>query len=163
MKTKRLFIFLVLALCIVFAVRWSRANPVHETSDKDDLAIQEFESLENYLNDTHQTNALRQLDDILVNERAMQADVDLSRTVTILQALRDGKTNEVLRFLEIRLDAGIGDFGSQYRGLPVAYQKQISLKPLQRAWAYRLEYPSTERDAVWAEDMTNAFQILQGK
>ena len=161
MKTERIFTFIVLALCIaLLAARGSRANPAHETSGNDDLYIQELDSLENFLNDTGQTNALRQLNHILAHNRAMQDDVDLSLTVTILQGLRDGKTNEMVRFFENQLDAKVAVFGSEYRALPIAYQKQISLKPLQRARDYQVKFPSKKPDPVWGADMTNAFQIL---
>jgi hypothetical protein len=164
LKLPRYYTFIVLALCIAFfAARGSRANPVHETSGKDDLYIQELDSLQNYLNDTGQTNALRQLNHILAHNRAMQDDVDLSMTVTILQGLRDGKTNEMLRFFENRLDARVAVFGSEYHALPIAYQKQMNLKPLQRAWDYRAKFPLMKPDPVWGVDMTNAFQILDGK
>ncbi len=161
MKTARILTVITLAFCFGFiAVRWSQAKPVLESSDKDDVYIQELESLENYLQDTGQTNALKQLNHVLAYNRTMQAAVDLSFTVEVLHGLRDGKTNEMLKFFEHHLDADVSVFGSEYRGLPVSLQKQMNLKPLQRARDYRPKYPVANHDPAWSEDVTNAFEIL---
>jgi hypothetical protein len=161
MKLERTITLVCLTFCIGFiAIRWSQAKPMRETSDRDDIHIQEFLSLENYLHDTRQTNALKQLNDILADDRAMNDAVDLSFTVEVLQSLRDGKTNELLKFFEHHLDADVCVFGSEYRVLPVSFQKQMNLKSLQRARDYRSKYPVTNPDPVRAEEVTNAFKIL---
>jgi hypothetical protein len=167
MKTTRLFILLIVALCIgFFAARWSEAQTANNTSAKklttsDDVDIQELESLENYLNDTHQTNALKQLNDILSDNRAWDRAADMSVTVGILRGLRNGKTDEVLNFLENHLDSNISVFASEYRTLPISFQKQMNLKSLQAAYDYRTKFPFKSSNE-YAENVTNAFKILSG-
>src|SRR5664279_2624532 len=101
MKTSRTFVFITIALCIGFlAAKWSQAQPTAKTSNREsttntDLAFHELESLFSYLQDTKQTNALQQINDYLFSSAALQKSADLSETVTILQYLRDGRTNEV--------------------------------------------------------------------
>jgi len=169
MKTIAISIGIVAAFCLGFIVaRWPRAESDvkisgAEVTTNDDIAFQEYESLVYYLQDTKQTNALKELNDFLNDERVLRLDADLSVTVAILQGLRDGKTNATLRFLENRLDTQIGLFGSEYSGLPVVLQKQMSLKPLQRARDYRIEFPFKSSDKASEEDVTNAFQVLNDK
>ena len=164
MKTGYLIIALGFALCAgCSTARQSQVKAPSEISDKDGIYIQELSSLENYLHDTKQTKALNQLNHILAHNRAMQEDVELARTVAILNALRECKTNEMLQFFEGDLDAVIGGFGSEYRALPTAYQKQINLKPLREAQDYRVKFPLKRPDPIWAVGMTNAFEILNGK
>src|SRR6185312_12770029 len=122
MKTTYTFSFVAIALCIgFFAAHWSQAQSTNASVTKpttnDDIYIQELESLENYLNDSKQTNALKQLNHILSYDRAMQQAYDMAITVSILQGLREGKTNEVLGHLENHLDMNICVFASEYRTL----------------------------------------------
>ena len=167
MKTARTFILLATTLCIGFlAARWSEAQSVNSMSIKkstitDGVDTQELESLENYLHDTKQTNALKQLNDILSANRAWERAADMSLTGSILQGLRNGKTNEVLNFLENHLDMNISVFGSEYRTLPVALKKEMSLKSLQDAQNYRSKFPFKSSDA-YSESVANAFKILNG-
>jgi hypothetical protein len=165
MKTTQTICLLAIALCIgFFAARWSQAQSTTNTSvskptTDDDAYMQEFLSLENYLNDSKQTNALKQLNDILSHNRAMERAVDMAITVPILQGLREGKTNEVLGFLENHLDMNICVFASEYRTLPALLKRQMSLKPLQAAQNYRVKFPF-QSSKVYSEDITNAFKIL---
>jgi len=164
MKIARMIVILSLAFFFGFlVVRWSQAKPIRATPVGNDVYIQELESLENYLHDTGQTNALKQLFDVLADDRTSEDGVDLALTVAVLQGLRDGKTNEMLKFFEHHLDAQISVFASEYRDLPGPLQKQMSLKPLQSAKDYRSKYPVTNPYPVWAEGVTNAFKLPEAK
>jgi hypothetical protein len=162
MKTARAFTLLVIALLVGFlAARWSQAKPVGGTSDQRDINIAELVSLENYLQDSKQTNALKQLNDILADNRAWHDSADLAVTVSILQGLREGQTNQVLKFLENHLVTEICVFGSEYRALPLSLQKQMNLKSLQRARDYCGKFPFKNSGRYYDTDVTNAFKILE--
>lgn len=169
MKTAQTFALLGLALGIGFlAARWSQAEPAAKPSSQqsatnDDLAFAGYMSLVNYLHDTKQTNALNQLNDFLSNSRALQHVANVSVTVSILKGLRNGRTNQALRFLEWHLDMEIAQFGSEYSTLPASIQKQMDLRALQRAREYRASFPFTNPDPNLAEDASNTFTILDEK
>ena len=169
MKTAHTFALLGLALGIGFlAARWSEAEPAAKPSSQklttnDDIAVKEFESLVNYLQDTKQTNALKQLNDFLADSRASQHAANVSVTVSILKGLRNGRTNQALQFLEWHLDMEIAQFGSEYSTLPASIQKQMDLRSLQRARDYRAQFPFLNPDPNLAEDASNTFTILDEK
>jgi hypothetical protein len=173
MKTAHTFALLGLALGIGFlAARWSQAEPAARTSSQkltandatnDDIAYEEYVSLVNYLQDTKQTNALKQLTDFLADARALQHAANVSVAVSILKGLRSGRTNQALQFLEWHLDMEIAMFGSEYNTLPASIQKQTDLRALQRARDYRARFPFTNPDPNLAEDASNTFTILDKK
>ena len=169
MKAAGIFVGIALAFGIGFLVaQRSHVHPnimasAKEVATNDDIALQEYESFVDYLDDTKQTNALKELNDFLNDERASQHDADLAVTVTVLEALREGKTNAILRFFENRLDTQIGLFGSEYSVLPTALQRQMNLKPLQQARDYRAKFPSTNPDFFSRQAVTNAFKLLDHK
>jgi hypothetical protein len=169
MKTAFTFTLLGMALCIGFlAARWSEAEPAGKTPSQelttnDDLAVKEYESLVNYLSDTKQTNALKQLNDCLSDSRALQHAANVSVTLSILKGLRNGRTNQTLQFLEWHLDMEIAMFGSEYDNLPASIQKQMDLRALQRARDYRARFPFMNPDPNLAEDASNTFTILDRK
>jgi hypothetical protein len=166
MKTAFTFTLLGLALGIGFlAARWSQAEPAAKTSSQrlttnDDIAFEEYKSLVNYLRDTKQTNALKQLNDFLADSRAEQHAANVSVTVSILKGLRNGRTSQALQFLEWHLDMEIAQFGSEYSTLPASIQKQMDLRSLQRARDYRAQFPFQNPDPNLAEDASNTFTIL---
>jgi len=163
MKTTRTFTLFAAALFVGFIVaRWTEAQPATaKPTAIEDIDVQELESLENYLYDTHQTNAVKQLNDILSDNRTWNRAVEMSITVRILRGLRNGKTDEVLNFLENHLDSDISFFALEYRALPIAFQKQMNMKSLQAAYDYRTKFPFKSSNE-YAEDVTNAFKILNG-
>ncbi len=169
MKTAFTFALLGLALGIGFlAARWSQAEPATRVSGQkltanDDIAFEGYVSLVNYLRDTKQTNALKQLNDFLSDSRALQHAANVSVTVSILKGLRKGRTNQALQFLEWHLDMEIAQFGSEYSTLPASIQKQMDLRALQRARDYRAQFPFLNPDPNLAEDASNSFTILDEK
>lgn len=168
MKKTQTISLLAIALCIgFFAARWSQAQSTTNSSvtkpiTNDDVYIQELESLENYLNDGKQTNALNQFFHIMAHDRAMERAVDMTITVSILRGFREGKTNEVLGFLENHLDMNICVFASEYRTLPAPLKNQMNLKSLQAAQNYRVKFPFKSSE-IYSEGVTNAFKILDEK
>jgi hypothetical protein len=169
MKAIGIFIGIAIAFCLGFLVaRWPQVQPDAkpfgtELTTNDDIAIQEYESLVYHLQESNQTNALKELNDFLNDQRALQDDADLSKTVAILQGMRGGKTNIMLSYFENHLDMQIGLFASEYRGLPMALQKQINLNPLQRARDYRTKFPFKSSNQFFEEEVTNAFKVLNDK
>ena len=129
----------------------------------DSIASQQLESLVSYLQDTKQTNALKQLNDALIYSDALRVSINLATTVSILQGLRDGQTNEVFKLLESHLDGEVTDFNFCYNDLPAPIQRQMSLVSLQRARDYRAKFPFKHTDQNIDERVANAFKILDEK
>jgi hypothetical protein len=165
MKTIYLLILFTIALCAGFFIgRWSR-TPMDDTSpdtisETNDVALEEYESLMAYLHHTKQKNALKELDQFMFNHRTLQENVELAETVRVLNGLRDGQTNNMVKYYEGHLDAEAVLFSDEYSALPARLQKQISLKPLRAALEYRTKYPFNDVDPFWAGKITNAFKIL---
>jgi len=168
MKIAGILVVVAAAFGIGFLVAKSEVSPDvkafdFKTATNDDVSLQIYESLVYHLSDTKQTNALRDLNVFLDDQRTRQDGADLAVTVAVLQALRDGKTNEMFRYFEDHLDSQVGLFGSGYSLLPVALQKQQSLKPLRQARDYRTKFPHENTNRISREAVTNAFEILDDR
>jgi hypothetical protein len=169
MKTSRTISLVAIALCIGFlAARWSQAQPAAKTptrqsSTNDDIAFHELESLFSYLEDTKQTNVIQQINDVFHSSLLSQKSVDLKLTVTILQYLRDGRTNEVFEFLEGHMNSDITFFGVTYSALPLRLREQPALKVLRAARDYRAKFPFKDPNQKVDEQVAKVFKILDEK
>lgn len=122
-------------------------------------ALQQFNSLVSYLQDTKQTNILQRFKDYSNASMACQQYSDIAVNLTVLKSLREGRTNQAYKLLEGNLDADIVGFSTTYRQLPASLRNQTSLKVLKMARNYRARY-SSDLDPKPVED---AFKILDNK
>jgi len=165
MKNKFIFLFIVIAFCVGFlAARWSQPQPADMKSGieqtTNEVALQQLASLITYLQDTKQTNALKNLNNATFYSEALHHYGDLMITASILKIWREGQTNELSTFLEDHLDAEIVEFGYFYSDLPAPVREQMSLKGLKFARDYRAKYPFKSDNQNYDEEVSNTFKIL---
>jgi hypothetical protein len=169
MKKSRAVALIVAALITGFvAARWCAAQPSNQPSSKepenyDFGAMQQLESFMSYLQDTKQTNTLQQFSDYLNASLTLRQSADLGMTLTILQRLRDGRTNQAYELLEGNLDAHIVGFATSYRELPASRRNQGSLKVLRSAKEYRAKHPPKNHSPIREGAVTDAFKLLDEK
>jgi hypothetical protein len=167
MKTSSALAFGLVALAIgFFAARWSTAQTANrpstqESSSYDFGALQQYESFISYLQDTKQTNILKRFNDYSNASLTLQHDSDLGMTLMILKALREGRTNQVYKLLETRVDADIVGFAASYSQLPASLQRAGSLDVLRLARDYRAKHSYSLHLQVEDDAVAGAFKILK--
>ena len=168
MKTTRASLLAAAALVAGFLIaRWGAAQPPNQPVSKEQQnydcgALQKFESLVIYLQDTKQTNILKRFNDCCNASIASRNCADLGMTAAILQRLRAGRTNEAYEMLEGRLDSDVISFAASYRELPKPLQEQGSLKVLGYVKDYRAKFPFKVGDRNVDDGVADAFKILDG-
>lgn len=168
MKTLRAIALAMAALAIGFlAARWCTAQPSNHVPAKapdryDFGAMQQLVSFLSYLKDTGQTNTLQRFNDYMNASLASRHNADLGIILSVLQRLRDGRTNEAYGLLEVQLDGNIVGLVASYRNLPASARGPADLKILGEAKDYRAKYPFKHQYPNMDEEMADAFKILDG-
>jgi hypothetical protein len=169
MKKSHALGLLMLALITgLFVANWSVAQsggrPSSKTGDTDDaFGLHELESFVSYLQDTKQTNTLSRFNDYSNARIASEASAQMGVTAAILLRLQDGRTNEAIRLLEMRLTGDAVGFAASYRELPASVRERVSLIPLQHARDYCSKYNVKESHPDLDQIVSNAFALLDQK
>ncbi|HEY5041267.1 MAG TPA: hypothetical protein VIK53_04635 [Verrucomicrobiae bacterium] len=156
--------FLILAITVGFLAGCWSAKPTDQSLNKSTVVGQtnslddDLFALFNNLQTTKQTNNLKLLNNYLFESLALHDSADISMTAQILQALREGRTNELINVLEGNLNSAIMAFGSDYRNVDRSKRDKGELKSLQFAYNYRTKFPHD--DPKWESRITNAFKLL---
>jgi hypothetical protein len=159
-KFKNIF-FLILIVGLGFLVAHlsvAQSSNKSSVASQNNLPEDDLQLLMDKLETTGQTNNLKLLFHGLDESRALTEAADISIVTAVLQGLRDGKTNEVINYLEGHLNTEIMSFGFDYGSLNDLERKQISLKSLQGAQDYRNKFP--HYDPEFEKDVTNAFRFF---
>jgi hypothetical protein len=166
MKKSRAFALAAATLVIGFLVaRWCAAQSTPEQASEERTngdfgAMDQLASFVSYLQETGQTNTLERFNRYSNSSLALHQYSDLGVTLAVLQRLRDGRTDQACRLLEISLDGDIVGFATSYRQLPASLQEQGSLAVLARARDYRAKYPSDTQSQIISNGIADAFKIL---
>ena len=156
MIISRTVVLTVVALVIGFlAARWSFAQPAElppQTKNQTQTTTYWFHQLESfvcYLNDTKQTNTLQRFNDYSNVSIVSRSSADLGVKLHILYALRSGRTNEVIRLLELQMTSDVVGFAAGYRELPAPIREKVGLTEFREARDYCHSYSvSSERSVV---------------
>lgn len=164
MKTSRTIALTVAALAIgFFAAQWCSAQPSKQSTNYDFGALQQLESFVTYLEETKQTNTLHRFETYLNATMASQQYAFLGLNLSVLERLRDGRTNSAYELLEGQLDSEIISFVSVYNKLPTSLKCQGSLKILGYAKDYRAKYPFKHRYPDVDKGVADAFKVIDAK
>lgn len=165
-RVTRLSACLALALIgALLCVRWSAAQTAGKPARKPNvpdpnLAFEQLVGFVNHLQNTGQTNALRLFDDYSHAFLAQQHSAQLDTTAWTLLRLREGRTNEVIRMLELQLTSEAISFVTSFRNLPGPLREKLSLTPLGHARDYCSQYHVKSTNAEIAQIEANAFALL---
>ena len=168
-RATRLSACLALALIAAFVcARWSVAQtagkpPSQQKAAQSNVAMDQLVAFVTHLQVTGQTNTQRLFDDYLRASLAQQHSADLGVTAWILLRLREGRTNEAIRLLEMRLRSDAVGFADSYRKLPSPLREQFSLTPLGHARDYCKQYQLKSNDAEIAQMEASVFGLLEEK
>ncbi len=87
---------------------------------------------------------------------------DIGYNLAILRSLREGRTNQAINLLELRLDGDIVALHASYGELAPALRQRVTLKGLQQAREYYSQYPR-KRVAEVDQAVSRAFLLLDEK
>jgi hypothetical protein len=170
MKTTRRLVLIAFALSIGFlAAHWSPAQSSNRPASKGPItgannpAIEQLNALVSYLEANKQTNALKLFYDYSNASLALQHSADIGATLHTLMALREGRTNDAMELLEVKLDHDINDFAGSFKELPEEQREWLGLHALTDARWYRNKYPHKHRFQDVDEGVADAFKILDDK
>jgi hypothetical protein len=163
MKTKHV-IAIGLIVAIGFAVaRWSSAqtnsSAKRAITGDNNPAMDRLVALVSYLDAKHDTNGLNLFNEYAYASIALNHSAEMGTKLHVLKELREGKTNDAIRLLEITLDGDIVGFAFSYKELPQSQKEWLSLIPLSDAQSYREKFPSKDEYGV----VKKAFEVLDEK
>ncbi len=161
MKTSRNLIQIGMVSVISIALTWlcvgqtpaSTKKPITGDSNP---ALNRLNALVSYLQANNQTNALNLFNEYSSCSFALQNSAEMGATLHILMALREGRTNDVMKVLESRLDSEIVGFAANYKQMPKTDQEWLGLHSLSGAQWYRNKFPHQDANGY----VTQAFQLL---
>jgi len=168
-KAARISACVAVVLLVGFlGVRWSLAQTAGKPSGKQKapdpaLAYEQLVGFVTHLESTGQTNTLTLFNDFSNAFVAQQHSADLGIRTRILLELREGRTNEAIRILEILLPGDAVGFAASYRELPVPLREKLSLSALEHARDYCNKYQVRSTNAEIARIEANAFGLLDEK
>jgi hypothetical protein len=170
MKTSRISILIIFALCIGFFVaRWAAAQSPNQPPTKkpvtanNNLALDQLTLLLANLNETKQTNTLRLFNDYANAMIAQQMHAEMSVKLLVLNSLRAGLTNQVINLLEEEMTADAVGFVASYRELSASQREKLDLKSLQKVHDYCNKFQVKSGDSTIDEFLTNSFKLLDAK
>ncbi len=152
MKTLRIILFVIVGVVVFVSVRrQSAAQPAPATADQGNLG--KYERLVIPLIQSGQTNLVSQISDLVSEMHAEQKTIDIAMSVRMLQDLRAGRTNEVIRLLETRLDGAL--VGYDMMPHTAAMDKVVA-----GAKQYREQFPHTSSNPNVDAGVARAFNSL---
>jgi len=165
MKTSRVSVLTALALLIgLIAACWCMAQPSHtEPATDNSIGSHQLESFVDYLQDTKQTNTLQRFNDYANVTIVSRSSADLGVRLHILDDIRNGRTNEAIRMLELQMRSDAVGFAASYRELPLGLRGKVGLTALREARDYCRKYPTENGQPDLDEILTNAFKLLDDK
>jgi hypothetical protein len=169
MKTSRVFIFVAMALVLGFlATRWCFAQPADGSSNKQSkedyyIGLNELTSFVNYLEETKQTNTLKRFNDYCNATIVSQHNANLGVRLHVLDHLRNGRTNEAMRLLELQMKSDVVGFAASYRELPPSIREKVGMTAMREARDYCKKYPATGSATNVDQYLENAFTVLDAK
>ncbi len=122
-------------------------------------ALNRLNALVSYLEANNQTNTLKLFNEYSSSSLALQNSAEMGVTLHILMALREGRTNDVMKLLESRLDSDIVGFAANYKQMPETDQEWLGLHSLSEAQRYRSKFPSKD----FSNYVAQAFELLNKK
>lgn len=158
----------VVLLVVILGARWSLAQTAGKLSSKQkapdpSLSYEQLVAFVTHLQDTGQTNTLRLFNDCSNAFLAQQHSAYLGIRTRILLYLREGRTNEAIRLLEMQLTTDAVGFAASYRELPGPLRERLSLSALEHARDYCSQYQVKSTNAEIARIEANAFSLLDEK
>jgi hypothetical protein len=169
MKRSVAFALFAFALTICFVLsRLSVAQAVDRVRDKEKTAdsyygLHALESFATYLQDTKQTNILQRFNDYENTRITSESSAEMGVLTAILLRLRDGRTNEAMTLLEMRMTSDAITFAVGYRELAPPVRDTVSLVSLNHARDYYFKYGVKDRLPEVDQYVTNAFKLLDEK
>lgn len=139
-----------------FCVGQTSASAKKPITGDSNPALDRLNALVSYLEANNQTNALKLFNEYSSSSLALQNSSESGVTLHLLMALREGRTNDVMKLLESRLDSDIVGFAANYKQMPKADQEWLGLHSLSDAQWYRNKFPRKDTDGY----VTQAFQLL---
>ncbi len=167
MKTPRSIAVVAVALTIGFlAARWTTAQPAAPAGKKPttdvNMAMEQLESFVKYLSDTGQTNILERFNEYETASIIIRKSGEMGIKVHLLHALREGRTNDVMRIMEPQLAADAVGFVYSYRELPNSLREKVDFTAFNEAREYCSQYPIKNDELHFNEAVTNALKIMDG-
>jgi hypothetical protein len=164
MKTSRNLIQIGMVSVISIVLTWVCVGQTSAPAKKpitgdSNPALDQLNALVSYLEANNQTNALKLFNEYSSCSLALQDSAEMGVTVHILVALREGRTNDVIKLLETRLDSHIVGFVANYKQMPKTHQEWLGLHSLSEAQWYRNKFPNKDADGY----VTQAFELLDKK
>lgn len=148
----------------LFASRWSAAQSTNRTTNKGPITgannpeLEGLSALISYLEANNQTNALKLFYDYRNASIALERSADMGLTLHTLMALREGRTNDAIQLMEIKLDSDIINFADSFQELPQAQREWLGLHTLSEAKWYRTKFPDKQDSSI-----AHAFELLDAK
>src|SRR3982751_3284454 len=135
MKKSRLSILLASVILGVLAVCWSRAQSASQRlkvldekgAEVHTLMSDQYNALIDYLEATHQTNALEMFRQYRCSYNADTSSKELQDTVAALQHLRAGRTSEAIQSLEQHLNLHASFMCNSYGCLNATNRERVKV------------------------------------
>jgi hypothetical protein len=169
MKTSRTLVLIaVVLICGFFAACWCAAQSARQTPSKDAttdsaIALRQLELLVTHLHETKQTNTLRLFNDYSNALEAQQNANNVAVNLRILMGLREGRTNEAIDWLEMRLTSDFVACIARYQELPPNLRDKFRLTILHEARDYFRKYRVNSEYPDVNEYREKALTVLDGK
>ena len=124
----------------------------------DFTAIEQLEQLIAELDASGQTNTIAKVSDLVSAMQMLETTHEASSTVTLLEQLRLGHTNEAFAMLEKQLDGDLIRFGTKTNQI-----HEAELNVLKMAKEYRTQYPHKAVFPYTDAALAQAFELLDKK
>ena len=166
MKTSRVLVLTVGALVVGFITAClCAAQQAHQPASKDSatddyIGLHQLESFVGYLQDTKQTNTLQRFNDYANVTIVSRSSADLGIKLHLLFDLRNGRTNEAIRMLELQMRSDVVGFAASYRELPAEVREKVGLTAFKEARDYCRKFPAKNGQPDLDQMLTNAFMLL---
>lgn len=168
MTTSRAPAFIAVALILgVLAACWCAGQSERQVSGKEStdsaIALRQLEFLVTHLQETKQTNTLRLFINYSDASEAQQNASNVGLNLKVLMHLREGRTNEAIDMLEMRLTSDVVTCVARYQQLPPKLREKFSLMALHYARDYCRQYQVKSEYPDVNDYREKAFAILDGK
>jgi hypothetical protein len=168
MKKLTLFLAIIVIIAGIPIMHWcygqTGRGSVGKGSETDSYyGLRELESFVTFLQQTKVTNALQRFNDYSHARMASESSARLGLTLHMLDALRNGRTNEAVRLLDLQMRGDVVTFAAAYQELPASVRSKAGLTAFTEARDYCRRYPDATGTPETSAAIMQAFAILDGK
>ena len=157
---KKPFILFIIFISIIVGVVANHRSEAQATKPVvvDSTVIERLDRLMTELDASRQTNIINQVTDLVSGLNMLHTTHEANTTLTLLEQLRSGHTNEAIAILEKQLDVNLIEFS---RNPNEIHEAEINV--LKQAKEYRIEYPHKAVLPYTDAMLDHAFDLIDKK